>query len=63
MDPKLAVHERLIFERTGSVRVRLHDSTLPLRIFFERDRTNHVDSDSQGKVSNRWKRLDLISSH
>jgi hypothetical protein len=51
-DPRAvgALQERLISERTGPIRVWLHDSALPLRIFFKRERTHSIDTDLQGKV-------------
>jgi hypothetical protein len=49
--------ERSISER-GADRVWLHDSALPLRIFFKRERTHHIDTDSQGKVLNPVKKIE-----
>jgi hypothetical protein len=57
-----ALHERSISERSiserGADRVWLHDSALPLRIFFKRERTHHIDTDSQGKVLNPVKKIE-----
>jgi hypothetical protein len=39
-------------------RIRLHDSPPPSRIFFTRERTHYIDSDSQGKVSNPTKKIE-----
>src|ERR1700685_1607206 len=49
-----ALHEQSISERQSlsrrADRVRLHDSALPLRIFFKSERGYCIDTDSQGKV-------------
>jgi hypothetical protein len=39
-------------------RVRLHDSALPLRIFFKSERGYCIDTDSQGKVLKLAKKIE-----